>query len=551
MNEFFNQAADVGFDVAIVFAGLGIFLFGIKTMGDSLKVVAGAKMKSIIDKSTTNSFNGVLVGAFVTGLLQSSSGTTALTISLVRAGLMNLRQAIGIIMGANIGTTMTAILIGFKLSKYSPYILIVGAIMLMFSKRSKMHHISMVVVSFGALFYGLDVMGGGLKVLAKMDLFYDFSVELSSNSFMGIGLGILMTVLIQSSSATIGILQSLYSDNLINLKGALPILFGDNIGTTITGILAAIGGSIASKRAAAAHVTFNIIGAIIFISILPFFYEFVVLVSEKFSLNNDMQIAFAHATFNISTTLLLLPFINQIEWFVTKLFKEDSDEDITRIVLDEKLIMHSPQDAVTAAYSSSVEMANICKKLSVHTRKYVIDRQMKSREKLDVYEDIINDYNLQISSYLTKIGESELDEHYNMLQTALIYSTKDLERVGDHFINLAKEFDELFASKEKLTQYAIDDLNAMFDNVECLLDNTIELLNEYDYSLVAEIAKLEDNLDMLNDSAKDGFVDRYKNGMLSGQIVTTLYIDMLSEVERIGDHCENIALRLAKIYSEE
>lgn len=550
MDKFIEQAIDVGFDIGVVLAGLGIFLFGIKTMGDSLKVVAGAKMKAIIDKSTTNPIKGVLVGAFVTGLLQSSSGTTALTISLVRAGLMNLRQAIGIIMGANIGTTITAILIGFKLSKYSPYILIVGAIMLMFSKRSKMHHISMLVLSFGSLFYGLSLMGGGLKVLAKIDLFYDFSVQLSENSIMGIGLGILMTVLIQSSSATIGILQSLYSDGLINLKGALPILFGDNIGTTITGVIAAIGGSVASKRAAAAHVTFNIIGAVIFIAGLTYFYDFVVFMSGKFSLNPDMQIAFAHATFNITTTLLLLPFIGKIEWFVTKLFKEDSDEEFTRIVLDEKLLLHSPQDAVTAAYSSSVEMAIVCKKMCVHTRNYIFEKNLKSRDKLDVYEEIVNDYNLQISNYLTKIGEAELDEFYNQLQTSLIYSIKDLERIGDHFINLTQDFDQLYSSKERLSEYARNDIKEMFDCIDILIDSIIKILEEYDYNLVAEISTVEDKLDILNDSAKDGFVSRYKKGMLTGQLVTTLYVDMLSEVERIGDHCENIALRVSKAYQD-
>lgn len=548
MNEFISQANSVGFDITVVLAGLAIFLFGIKTMGDSLKVVAGAKMKSIIDKSTTHPIKGVFVGAFVTGLLQSSSGTTALTISLVRAGLMNLRQAIGIIMGANIGTTMTAVLIGFKLSAYSPYILIVGAVMLMFTKRSRMHHISLLVLSFGALFYGLDIMGGGLKILAKMSMFEDFAIQLNNNSLTGVLLGIVMTLLIQSSSATIGILQSLYGDGLITLKGALPILFGDNIGTTITGILAAIGGSVASKRAAAAHVTFNIIGAVAFLLALPFFYEFVVWISTQFSIEPEMQIAVAHATFNISTTLMLLPFIGGIEWFVTKLIKDDSEEEIKRIVLDEKLLMHSPQDAVTASYSSAIEMALICKKMSIHTRNYALDKNLKSRDKLDVYEEIVNDYNVQISHYLTKIGEAELDEHYNQLQTCLIYSIKDLERIGDHFINLAEDFDLMYDSKEKLTKFALEELINMFECADMLIDSLIDLLTTYSYDKVVNIQEVEEDLDTLTDKAKDGFVDRYKSGVVTGTIVPTLYIDMLSEIERVGDHCENIAIRLARAY---
>ncbi len=545
MNEFISQAKDVGFDLATVLAGFAIFLFGIKTIGDSLKVVAGAKMKEIIDKSTTNPFKGILVGAFVTGLLQSSSGTTALTISLVRAGLMNLRQAIGIIMGANIGTTITAILIGFKISKYSPYILIVGALMLMFTKKSKSHHISLIIFSFGALFFGLDLMGGGLKILADMPMFSDFAIELDGNKFLGIFLGIGMTVLIQSSSATIGILQSLYSDGLISLQGSLPILFGNNIGTTITAVLAAIGGSVASRRAAGAHIIFNVTGTIIFIIIFPLFYNYVVWGTETFDFNSSMQIAFAHASFNISTTLLLLPFIGVIVKIVTKVIRDDSEEELERIILDEKLIIHSPQDAVSAAYANAVEMAKICAKMCKHTRKFVLEKNYKSQDKVQTYEELINDYNLQISNYLTKIGESELDEHYNKLQTSLIYSTKDLERVGDHFINLIGHFTSVYETKEKLSEDSTKEITLMFDHLDNLIAEVSKILDTYDEESINYIIKLEDELDTLNEDAKDGFVGRYKKGSLANNsLIATLYIDMLSELERVGDHCENIAVRL-------
>ncbi|MFV0425245.1 MAG: Na/Pi cotransporter family protein [Bacilli bacterium] len=550
MNEFISQAQDVGFDITTVLSGLAIFLFGIKTMGDSLKVVAGSRMKAIIDKSTNTPVKGVFVGALVTGLLQSSSGTTALAISLVRAGLMNLRQAVGIIMGANIGTTITAILIGFKISKYSPYILIVGAILLMFTRKTKSHNISLLIFSFGALFFGLDLMGSGLKVLADMPLFKEFAVSLAHNKILGLLLGSAMTILIQSSSATIGILQSLYSDGLISLEGALPILFGDNIGTTITAVLASIGGSVASRRAAAAHVTFNVTGTIIFIIIFPLFYSLVVKAADIFDLNPAMQIAFAHATFNVSTTVLLLPFIGVIVWFVTKLIKDEADdENLERITLDEKLLEISPKDAVTAAYANAIEMVNLCKKMSIRTKKYIFNRDFKSRDKVVIYEEVLNDYNKNISNYLIKIGEAELDEFYTGLQTALIYSTKDLERIGDHFTNLINHFDELFNVKESLTPYAKDEVDKIFEKIDILIDKLAILLETYDEEIVNEIISLEDQVDILNDEAKDGFVHRYKKGMLSGEISATLYIDILSDLERIGDHCENIALRVKKAHN--
>lgn len=549
MSEFISQAKEVGFDIATVLSGLAIFLFGIKTMGDSLKVVAGSRMKSIIDKSTTNPVKGVFVGAFVTGLLQSSSGTTALAISLVRAGLMNLRQAVGIIMGANIGTTITAILIGFKISEYAPYILIVGAFSLMFTRKTKNHHLSLLVFSFGALFFGLDIMGGGLKILADMPLFEEFAIKLADNKILGLLLGSVMTVLIQSSSATIGILQSLYSDGLITLEGALPILFGDNIGTTVTAVLASIGGSVAARRAAAAHVTFNIMGTIIFIAIFPLFLAFVQKGSTMLDLNPAMQIAFAHASFNITTTVLLLPFIGVIVWFVTKLIKDDAeDENLERIILDDKLLEISPKDAVTAAYGNAIEMTNLCRKMNLRTKKYIFEKDFKSRDKVVIYEEVLNDYNKNISRYLIKIGEAELDELYNGLHTALIYSTKDLERIGDHFTNLISHFDELFSVKEDLTSFAKEELDKIFEKIDLLINSVSSLLEEYDEEVVDYIVKLEDEVDMLNDEAKDGFVARYKKGMLTGELSATLYVDILSDLERIGDHCENIALRIKKAH---
>lgn len=545
MDTFIQQANEVGFDFAKVLAGLAIFLFGIKTMGDSLKVLAGPKMKSIIDRSTTNPVKGVFVGALVTGLLQSSSGTTALAISLVRAGLMNLKQAVGIIMGANIGTTVTAILIGFKISEYAPYILIVGAFMLMFSHKHRTHHIALLIFSFGALFYGLDVMGSALKVLAHMPMFGEFAVTISHNKILGLFLGTGMTLVIQSSSATIGILQSLYGDGLITLQGALPILFGDNIGTTITAVLAAIGGSVAARRAAAAHVIFNVVGTICFMLIFGLFYNYVVWGAQTFNLNPAMQIAFAHASFNITTTVLLLPFIGVLVWIVTKIIRDDeSEEKIHRVILDEKLIDVSAPDAVTAAYANAVEMANMTRKMSTRTKQYIFTRDIKARDRIPVYEEVVNDYNKQIGKYLVKIGENELDPLYNQLQTNLIYSIKDIERIGDHFTNLMYIFDQIFDAKEVLTDKALTDLNAMFDLIDELIDDTIQVLDHSTPELIAKIQVAENKLDRLNEDAKDRFVERYKGGELSGEIGATVFVDALSELERIGDHCENIALRL-------
>lgn len=246
--------------------GLGIFLFGIKFMGDGLQKSAGDKLRDILDRFTTNPFMGVLAGILVTILIQSSSGTTVITVGLVSAGFMNLRQAIGVIMGANIGTTVTAFIIGIKISDYALPILAVGALMLFFFKSKPVQNYGQIVFGFGMLFFGLELMGDGMKPLRSLQAFQDLTVSMSDNPILGVVIGTVFTVIVQSSSATIGILQELFGQGAIDIYAALPVLFGDNIGTTITAILASIGASVAARRAALTHVMFNIIGTVIFLT---------------------------------------------------------------------------------------------------------------------------------------------------------------------------------------------------------------------------------------------------------------------------------------------
>lgn len=301
------------------FGGLGIFLFGIKSMGDGLQKSAGNRLRDILDKYTTNPFLGVLAGIIVTVLIQSSSGTTVITVGLVSAGFMTLRQAIGVIMGANIGTTVTAFIIGFDVGAYALPMIAVGAVFLFFFKKEKFQHLGQVVFGLGALFYGLELMGDGMRPLRSSEYFIDLTQSMSENPFLGVIVGTVFTVLVQSSSATIGILQELYAGGSIELDAALPVLFGDNIGTTITAILASIGASVAARRTAAAHVIFNLIGTVIFLVILPLFTQYIFWITDLLAIESKMQIAFAHGTFNVVNTFIQFWFIGAIAWMVTKL----------------------------------------------------------------------------------------------------------------------------------------------------------------------------------------------------------------------------------------
>lgn len=545
MMTLFQQAQAVGFNPFTMFAGLGIFLFGIKYMGDALKSLAGSKMKSLIDKHTTNPIKGVFVGAFVTAIIQSSSGTTALTISLVRAGLMSLPQAVGIIMGSNIGTTITAVFIGFKLSKYAGIFLVVGAFVLMLTKTKKNRHIGELLIGFGALFYGLDTMGGALKVLAAMPAFAQFAVELSNNKILGVIVGMLMTLLIQSSSATIGILQTLYSNGDIDLAGALPILFGDNIGTTITAILAAIGGAVAAKRAAAAHVMFNLIGTIVALIVFPFFLAFIVFASTKFNLNPEMQIAFAHAVFNIGTTLYLLPFIGVIVYSVTKIIPHQNDElEFGNLNLERGIIEESPELALDIANTATVTMSKVATKAFSVTTDYVLSGKHKLVSDFEQCESMIDDYDVKISRYLAEIGNKDISEEAAILQNKLIYVVKDLERIGDHSENLIEHFHSIFEAKEKFSAEGAEDLNKMFTLINDQLQNVVTLIDTQDLTHCETIFKQEASLDMLEEKAKEKHLRRFSKNLCEGDLSSMIFVDILSDLERIGDHCNNIA----KIY---
>ena len=337
--------------------GLGIFLFGIKFMGDGLQKSAGDKLRDILDRFTTNPFMGVLAGILVTILIQSSSGTTVITVGLVSAGFMNLRQAIGVIMGANIGTTVTAFIIGIKISDYALPILAVGALMLFFFKSKPVQNFGQIVFGFGMLFFGLELMGDGMKPLRSLQAFQDLTVSMSDNPILGVVIGTVFTVIVQSSSATIGILQELFGQGAIDIYAALPVLFGDNIGTTITAILASIGASVAARRAALTHVMFNIIGTVIFLVILPLFTKFVLYLQGALALNPEMTIAFAHGTFNITNTIIQFPFIGLLALIVTKVIPgDDALVDFKPKHLDPVFIEQSPSIALGQAKEELVRM---------------------------------------------------------------------------------------------------------------------------------------------------------------------------------------------------
>ncbi|GLB58214.1 sodium:phosphate symporter [Cytobacillus sp. NCCP-133] len=521
--------------------GLGIFLFGIKYMGDGLQKSAGDKLRDILDRFTTNPLMGVLAGIFVTVLLQTSTGTTVLTIGLVSAGFMNLRQAIGVIMGANIGTTVTAFIIGIKISDYALPIIAVGAILLFFIKSKKIHNLGQIVFGFGALFYGLELMGDGMKPLRGLEAFHDLTVSMSSNPVLGVVIGTLFTVLVQSSSATIGILQELHAQELVNIYAALPILFGDNIGTTITAVLASIGATVAARRAAATHVLFNLIGTTIFLLLLKPFTALILQLKGTLSLNPEMTIAFAHGIFNITNTIIQLPFIALLALIVTKLIPgQDSVVEYKAKHLDPVFIEQSPSIALGQAKEEVLRMGNLATTGLEETKEYLNKKQMKNSQMASQLEDAINNLDRKITDYLVQLATSSLSENESSEHTVLMDTVRDIERIGDHFENIIELAEYQQANKVKITESAMNDLNEMFDLTISTVKEALSSLDHNDKKLAHLVIEKEEKIDKMERTLRKQHILRLNEGLCSGQ-AGIVYVDIVSNLERIGDHAVNIA----------
>lgn len=523
------------------FGGLGIFLLGIKFMGDGLQRSAGDRLRDILDKFTSNPFLGVLAGIIVTVLIQSSSGTTVLTVGLVNAGFMTLRQAIGVIMGANIGTTVTAFIIGIDIGEYALPIIALGAFTIFFFKKPRITAVGQAIFGFGALFYGLELMSSGMKPLRSLEAFHELTVSMSDNPILGVIIGTVFTLVVQSSSATIGILQGLYSEGAIALDAALPVLFGDNIGTTITAILAAIGASIAAKRAALTHVIFNLVGTTVFLILLGLFTKYVTFLQTQLNLNPEMTIAFAHGSFNIMNTIIQFPFIAGLAWIVTKMIPgEDSIIEYKPQHLDPIFIQRSSSLALQQAKSEIVRMGEYAYKGLEETFSYLETNQQKHSEAAIQIEGALNNLDRKITEYLVMVSKGSLTEVESAKHTALMDTIRDIERIGDHFENIVELVDFKISNKVQLTDEAMDDLNHMFDLTLLTVKQAVQSLEEMDRETALEVVQKEEQIDKMERTYRKKHIIRMNEGICAGS-AGIVFVDIISNLERIGDHAVNIA----------
>ncbi|MGM0523080.1 MAG: Na/Pi cotransporter family protein [Bacillota bacterium] len=523
------------------FGGLGIFLLGIKYMGEGLQKTAGDRLKDILDKFTSNPLMGVLAGIVVTILLQTSSGTTVLAIGLVNAGFMTFKQSIGVIMGANVGTTVTAFIIGIDIGAYALPILSVGALLMYFAKNHKLQNYGQTIFGFGALFFGLELMGDGLKPLRYLQAFQELTVEMSDVPILGLIIGMVFTFIVQSSSATIGILQNLVEEGMMNLDAALPVLFGNNIGTTVTAIIASIGASIAARRAAVTHVIFNLVGALIIMLILPFYQIFIEYLTSSLDLSSKMSIAFAHGVFNVANLLLFFPFIALLANLVQRIVPgEDSVIEFKPTHLDPIFIQQAPSVALEQAKEEIIKMGEYAYKGLEESANFLNNHEQKHADNALQIENALNKLDSQITDYLIDLASAPLSDADSEKHTALIDSVRDIERIGDHFENIIELIEYKIKNKIVITDDARTDLNEMFDKTKNIVKESIEAISDMNREKALDVVKLENQIDRMEKNFRKKHIIRLNEGSCSGPS-GIVYVDILSNLERIGDHALNIA----------
>ncbi|HHO5083517.1 TPA: Na/Pi cotransporter family protein [Staphylococcus aureus] len=520
--------------------GLGIFLYGLKIMGDGLQASAGDRLRDILNKFTSNPVLGVIAGIVVTILIQSSSGTTVITIGLVTAGFMTLKQAIGVIMGANIGTTVTAFIIGIDLGEYAMPILALGAFLIFFFKRSKINNIGRILFGFGSLFFGLEFMGDAVKPLASLDGFKQLMLDMSSNPILAVIVGAGLTALVQSSSATIGILQEFYQQDLISLNAAIPVLLGDNIGTTITAILASLAGSIAAKRAALVHVIFNLIGVIIFTIFLPVVIHLISLLQDVWHLKPAMTIAVSHGIFNITNTLIQLPFVAGLAWIVTKFVPgKDIADDYKPQHLNKDLVYHAPGVALQETQKELQNVGQIVLTMFEDIReitkddKKLIKKLEQKHQAVETINDSIRNYLVRISTKaITKADVERLAVMFDVNRSIL----KVAELTEEYVAQLKRQHDEDI----RITEDAQRGMDKLFNHVAESFDKAIDMLDVYDKTKKDEIVERSRESFNIEHKLRKGHIKRLNRGECTTK-GGLLYIDMIGVLERIGYHSRNVS----------
>ena len=535
--------------------GLGMFLYGMNIMADGMQKTAGSKMSQFLSMLTNNRLMAVILGALITAIIQSSGATTVMVVGFVSAGVLNLNQAVGVIMGANIGTTITAWIVSLsslgsamdvmKPIFYAPLLIGIGAIMILFCKKQKYHTCGEILVGLGLLFMGLDLMSGSISSYTDLPIFAKAFEVLGSNPLLGMVIGAVVTALLQSSSASVGILQTLAMNGVVTTNAAIYITLGQNIGSCVTAMLSSMGGSRTAKRAAVMHLSFNVIGAIVF-GVLGFV---LFAVRPEFAASNitAVQISIFHTFFNLINTTLLFPFANQMVALSGIIVKEkdesaeeEGDEEAVALKHLDERIFESPAFAVETAALEVVHMGQITMGNVKRGIDAIITGSLDEIEEVYKVEKTINNMEKMLTEYLIKINNLSLTEYQKLVVNDLFYSISDIERVGDHAENLADSAQYLVEHGLVFSETGVEDLREISEFVFKSFEHAIEARRNANMDDVRKVSQYEDEVDNLEEELREKHIDRLSKGQCEAAS-GVIFLDILSNMERISDHAYNLA----------
>ena len=539
------------FSIFTLLGGLAFFLYGMNVMSSGLEKLAGGKLEKMLKILTSNPFNALVLGAGITIAIQSSSALTVMLVGLVNSGIMTLKQTIGVIMGSNIGTTLTAWILSLsgiesnnfflqllKPESFSPLIAIFGILLIMASKKDKNKSIGTIMIGFSILMCGMQFMTGAMKPLAELPEFRNILTAFT-NPILGILVGTIFTGIIQSSAASVGVLQALSMTGEITFGMAIPIIMGQNIGTCVTALISSIGVGTNAKRVSIVHICFNIAGTAVFLLLFyigHLIFNFTFLTSAI----NPFQIAICHTIFNIATTLMLFPFINQLEKIAMTIIKDRKVEDEDNVFLDERLLL-TPAFAISECQNLTKKMAIIAKKNFFRSLKMLNNFSEKRMEKIQRKEPVIDTYEDKLGTFLVNLSTKNLSDSDSREISKLLYSIGDLERIGDHAINILKVAKELHEKNIVLSDNVKKVLQVIVNALSEIMEITIDAFCNNDIEKAQLVEPLEQVIDILVSNARDEHIKRLQ----SGQCTLTdgfIYSEILTNIERVSDHCSNIAV---------
>lgn len=538
----FNQ--EIIMQIIMALGGLGLFLYGMRLMGEGLELAAGANLRTLLEKLTTNRFLGALVGIIVTAIIQSSTAVSVMCVGFVNASIMNLSQAMGVIMGATIGTTVTSVLLSIQISDYAPIAIFIGAFMVVLSKKNNTKYLGQIIAGFGILFFGMTTMSNNLKPLASSESFSNIITSVS-NPLVGIIFGVVFAAFIQSSSAAVGVLQALGAASALGLSDAVYMVYGIHIGACVTAVISSIGATKAAKRTAVSYVLFTFFGTMLFtfLSILTPFNAWIESVTDSV----PFQISLAHIISNIVVTIVLLP----LEGVIIKMAciiipgEEEAEKEASRLKYVDERMLKTPPFAVSQITKEIERMGRLAKKNFAKSMQAFVEKDENLIAEVEANEEVIDYLNMAITDYLVKINGLNLEDSDREKIGTYYHIVSDMERIGDHAENICELAHNLISKDETFSESAMEEVTKMQTLVDNIIEESMKMfkLNHFDTKTADLVSSIEQEIDDKTAEYKDNHIERLSKGQCNAT-VGTLFMELLTNLERIADHSTNIAFSM-------